>query len=76
MSSAFVFINAEKGCENSVLQDLNIPSVGETHLIFGVFDIIAKVNAESSAQLKEIISRKIRRLDRVQSTLTLMVKES
>jgi len=76
MSSAYVFINAEKGCENSVLQNLNSSSVGEAHLVFGVFDIIVKVNAESSAQLKEIISRKIRRLDRVNSTLTLMVKES
>lgn len=75
MSSAFVLINAEKGCENCVLQDLNIPSVGEAHLIFGVYDILAKVNAESSAQLKEIISRKIRRLDKVRSTLTLIVKE-
>jgi len=75
MSSAFILINAQTGCENSVLNDLNTPSVGEVHLIFGVYDIIAKVNVESSAQLKEIISRKIRRLDKVQSTLTLIVKE-
>ena len=41
--------------------------------VYGVYDIIAKVEAENMDKLKEIISWKIRRLDKVRSTLTMLV---
>lgn len=75
MPSAFIFINTETGFEDTVLEQLQIPSVKETHLIYGVYDIIAKIDAESVDRLKETISVNIRHLDKVRSTLTLIVKE-
>ena len=74
MPSAFVLVNTEIGYENEVLKELKkIKTVKELHIIYGVYDIIARVEAESMDKLKEAISWNIRRLDKVKSTLTMIV---
>ncbi len=74
MATAFVLINAEIGAENEVLKDLKaIQEVKEAHMVYGVYDIIARVETETMQELKDTISWKIRRLDKVRSTLTMIV---
>jgi len=74
MPSAFVLINTEIGAEEEILQELElIRSVFDAYVVYGVYDIIARVEAENMDKLKEIISWKIRRLDKVRSTLTMLV---
>lgn len=74
MATAFVLINAEIGSENDVLKDLKaIEEIKEAHMVYGVYDIIARVQTETMQQLKDTISWKIRRLDKVRSTLTMIV---
>lgn len=74
MPMAFVLINSEIGGEEEVLEELKkIQNVKEAHIVYGVYDIIAKVEAESMDKLKNVISWKIRRLDRVRTTLTMIV---
>lgn len=46
--------------------------VKEAWQIYGVYDIIAKVEAEDTARLKGVLQEGMRRLDNVRSTLTLM----
>ncbi|MEM2901934.1 MAG: Lrp/AsnC ligand binding domain-containing protein [Candidatus Bathyarchaeia archaeon] len=76
MPTAFVLINAEIGSEHELLQDLKkIPNVKEAHAVYGVYDIVAKVEAETMEKLKELVTWKIRRLDKVRSTLTMIVME-
>jgi len=71
---AFVLINAEIGAENEVLKALReIPEVKEAYMVYGVYDIIARVETETMQELKDTISWKIRRLDKVRSTLTMIV---
>jgi DNA-binding Lrp family transcriptional regulator len=73
---AYVLINSEIGAEEEVLKELKkIKSVKEAYVVYGVYDIIAKVEAESMDKLKEIITWNIRRLEKVRSTLTMMVVE-
>ncbi|MEM2226157.1 MAG: Lrp/AsnC ligand binding domain-containing protein [Candidatus Bathyarchaeia archaeon] len=77
MPVAFVLINAEIGAEDVVLKELKkMPNVKEAYLVYGVYDIVAKVEAESMDKLRETITWKIRRLDKVRSTLTMIVIES
>jgi len=77
MPVAFVLINAEIGSEDEVLKELRkMPNVKEGYLVYGVYDIVAKVEAESMEKLRETITWKIRRLDKVRSTLTMIVIES
>jgi DNA-binding Lrp family transcriptional regulator len=76
MPLAFVLINTEIGSMEDVLQILNdIPNVKEAYMVYGVYDIIAKVEADSMTKLKEIVTWKIRRIDKVRSTLTTIVME-
>ena len=43
------------------------------YLVYGVYDLISRVEAETMDHLKDTIGRKIRRLDKVRSTLTMIV---
>lgn len=76
MPLAFVLINTEIGSMEDVLESLNnIPNVKEAYMVYGVYDIVAKVEAESMTQLKEVVTWKIRRIEKVRSTLTTIVME-
>lgn len=76
MPQAFVLINSEIGAEEELLKDLKkIESVKEAYSVYGVYDIIVKVEADTMERLKEIVTWKIRRLDKVRSTLTMVVME-
>lgn len=76
MPVAFVLINAEIGSEDDVAVELRkISNVKESYVVYGVYDIVAKVQADSMDKLKEIVTWKIRRLDKVRSTLTMIVVE-
>jgi len=76
LPAAFVLINAEIGSEDEVLKQLKtLPNVKESYVVYGVYDIVAKVTADTMDKLKEIVTWKIRRLDKVRSTLTMIVVE-
>ena len=76
MTLAFLLINADLSSEDKIVGELRkIPNVKESYVVYGVFDIVAKVEAESMDKLKEIVTWKIRRLEKVRSTLTMIVVE-
>jgi DNA-binding Lrp family transcriptional regulator len=71
---AFVLINAETGEESAVHAKLKeIPEVKEAYLVYGVYDIVARVQTENMQELKDVIGTRIRRLEKVSSTLTTLV---
>jgi DNA-binding Lrp family transcriptional regulator len=74
MATAFILLNAETGEENGVLARLReVPEVKEAHMVYGVYDVIARVETGTMQELKDVLSLKIRRLDKVSSTLTMVV---
>ena len=77
MPIAFVLINSEIGSEGEVLRELKkMDGVKEAYTVYGVYDVIAKVEASSMDKLKDIVTWRIRRLKKVRSTLTMIVIES
>jgi len=69
-------INTEVGAEKEVLEQLKkLTDIKESYAVFGIYDIVAKIEADSMEKLKEIIDWRIRRLDKVRSTLTMIVTE-
>lgn len=73
---AFVLLNTEIGSENQVLQTLqSLPGVEEAYLVYGVYDLIANIYSDDMDTLKNVIMTRIRQLDRVRSTLTMIVIE-
>ena len=77
MPTAFVLINTGIGSSIAdVLKDLKkVEGVDEAFAVYGVYDIIARVRAESMDKLKEIVTWHIRRLDKVRTTLTMIAVE-
>jgi len=74
MPKALVLLNVESGSEDEVLKELKkLEGVEEAYTSYGVYDLIAKIKADTMEQLKEAVTRKIRALNKVRSTLTLII---
>lgn len=77
MPTAYVLINADLGAEEELVKELkNIEYVTEVYVVYGVYDIVTKVEASQMEVVKETITWKIRRLEKVRSTLTMIVVET
>ena len=73
MATAYVLINCELGYEESIIRELkNLDSVIEVHGTFGAYDILAKIESPTVDVIRETITWKIRKIDQIRSTLTLM----
>ncbi len=73
MGFAYVLINCDLGYEEDIISQLKtIDGVKEVHGTFGAYDILAKVESDDVDKLRDTITWKIRKLDRIRSTLTLM----
>ena len=76
MATAYILINCELGSEESIIQELkNLDGVIEVHGTFGAYDILAKIESPTVDVLRETITWKIRKIDQIRSTLTLMCIE-
>ncbi|HSF49911.1 MAG TPA: Lrp/AsnC ligand binding domain-containing protein [Nitrososphaeraceae archaeon] len=74
MPNAFVLLSTELGREEDIIKDLkNFEEVKEVFRVYGVYDIIAKVESDTMDKVKGIITWKLRKLTGVKSTLTLIV---
>jgi len=73
MPKAFVLFRCESGKDNSVISELKrISSVKEAHGTFGTYDVIAKLESENESGLRIDLTKKIRKIPNIRSTLTLM----
>ncbi len=76
MPQAYVLINVESGAEEDIVSQLKkIEGVEEAYYSYGVYDIISKVKADSMEKLKDMVTKRIRALNRVRSTLTLIMMD-
>jgi DNA-binding Lrp family transcriptional regulator len=77
MASAYVLINTEIGGEEDVIAQLkDMSEVEEVSVVYGVYDIVAKITSDTMENLKEIITTKVRHLNKVRSTMTMIAAES
>ena len=73
MAKACVLINCDLGSEDKIISDLRkLEHIKDAVGTFGAYDMVAKIEAETSEQLRETVTWKIRKMDKVRSTLTLM----
>jgi DNA-binding Lrp family transcriptional regulator len=74
MVRAYVLINTDPGVEEEFLEQIRaIEGVKKAESVYGMYDFIAEVEADTMEKLKEIITWKIRRLEHVRSSVTLVV---
>jgi DNA-binding Lrp family transcriptional regulator len=76
MPTAYVLLNTEIGAENQVLKALKkIEGIKEAHSLWGVYDIIANVQADNMEKLKFIVTKRIAKISKVNSKLTMIINE-
>ncbi len=72
MITAYILLTCEIGSEESVMEELKaIPSVKEVHGVYGVYDILVKVESSSLDDLRETVTFKIRKIPHVWTALVL-----
>ena len=73
MVVAFVMINVKVGTDTQVAEELRlIPNVRAVYDVYGTYDLIAELEAPTLTELYETLSTRVRRLDNIVSTHTLM----
>jgi len=74
MEIAYVLVKSEIAHEMEVLNEiLKLDGVKEVKGTFGLYDIFVKIEASSSTEIQNIITKKVRHLKHVISTTTLSV---
>ena len=61
------------GSEGTIVEGVkSIDSVKEVLGVFGNYDIVVKIECPNVEEMRETIAKKIRQLEKIQSTTTLM----
>ncbi|MCD6428475.1 MAG: Lrp/AsnC ligand binding domain-containing protein [Desulfurococcales archaeon] len=77
MPAAIILINTEIGTESEVVEALTkIEGVKEIYEVYGMYDIVAVVEAKTHESLRELVINKIRRIPQVRGTTTMIIIES
>jgi DNA-binding Lrp family transcriptional regulator len=81
MPTTYILINSDLGSDVDIIKKIKQILDNESGItyevqgVYGVYDIIVKITASSMDLLRSIITNKIRKIDKVYSTLTMMVIE-
>lgn len=70
---AFVLLNSELGQEASIIEALQgVEEITAIHSLYGIYDLIIEMEADSMDRVKEVVFNNVRRLEHVKSTITLL----
>ena len=81
MPTAYVLLNSDLGSDETIISKVKEILEGEQNIkyevqgVYGVYDIVLKITSDDTNLLRSVITNKIRKIDKVQSTLTMMVIE-
>ncbi len=81
MPTAYVLLNSDLGSDETIISKIKEILDKEENIkyevqgVYGVYDIVLKVSSDNSEKLRGVITHKIRKISKVQSTLTMMVIE-
>ncbi len=78
MPTAYVLLNSDLGSDESIINEVKQilaeeDVISEVQGVYGVYDIVLKLSSDDSEKLRAIITDKVRKISKVQSTLTMMV---
>jgi DNA-binding Lrp family transcriptional regulator len=73
MPKAYILINCETGYEKQVATSIkSIDNIIMCNIVYGVYDLIVEIMFDTANTLQDIIQKKIRKVSRIQSTITLI----
>jgi DNA-binding Lrp family transcriptional regulator len=72
MEKTYMLISCEIGEEQLLYSKLKeIPEIKNCLITYGSYDIVVEFITDTSAHMNDIISSKIRKLEKIRSTITL-----
>ncbi len=81
MPTAYILLNSDLGSDTEIISqikkilDENESVQYQVQGVYGVYDIVVKVTSDNIDKIRSIITNQIRKIDKVHSTLTMMVIE-
>ena len=81
MPISYVLINSNLGTDAEIIEKIKDLMADQNDVklelqgVYGVYDILVKLSSDDSAKLRSIVTNDIRKIENVQSTLTMMVIE-
>ena len=73
MPKAYILINCESGYEALVAKSVrSLDNITTCNIVYGVYDIIVEITFDTLKQLEYIVKKKIRNINKIQSTMTLI----
>lgn len=73
MATAFILITTDVTAEEEVIINLRkLPKIEYAYLIYGIYDIIVKINAIDINELKSSLLKNLRSIEKIRSTMTLI----
>lgn len=73
MVIAYILLLVKPGEENTVAEKMNkLDEVNEISVVYGEYDIVAKVENKSMEELQNFLIKKIRAMEEVERTSTLI----
>ena len=81
MPISYVLINSNLGTDTEIIEKIKDMMADQNDVkleiqgVYGVYDIIIKLSSDNNAKLRSIVTNDIRKIENVQSTLTMMVIE-
>jgi DNA-binding Lrp family transcriptional regulator len=77
MTIAYVLINCELGAEEGIMEKLNeIEQVKDVFGTIGTHDMMVKLEGENFETIREIVSKKIQKIEKIRTISTLIKKDS
>jgi len=73
LKKAYVLLKVEMGSEKEVLDYFKeTPDIKETHQLYGVYDLLIRVETETMQELKDLINNRIKSIGKIRSTTPLI----
>ena len=77
MAKAYIMMNCHLGEEKEVIQSLQeIVGIKEAHGTLGLYDIVAQIECTTDEKIQEIVTKQIRKIPKINSSMTLTSSES
>ncbi len=74
---AVVFLNIDIGSEDKIMEQLAaIPEVKAVYFVYGPYDLVIKIEAPDIDKIRSVVREKVRKIDGIRSTTTLIVAKS
>jgi len=74
MEKAYILIGCELGSETALVTKLlEIDKIKDATVTYGDYDIVVEAETDTEAQMDNLIMKKIRKLDKIRTTITLGV---